>query len=309
MWKDYLYLSKRERAAFWIFTILIVVMQFLIWTRNRWIPLITKNDVEKKETIPTASKDSTATEMQKTYKSFKHESKVYKTIYFDPNTSDSATLVSMGIKSYVAKNIIKYRNKGGVFKKPEDFSRIYGLDKETFSRLKPYIKLKEEKTITVDVKKTDSIIKMEYVKQSDLTTNGSENIHSVSLEINTADTSSLQLLKGVGKVTSQKIVRYTSQLGGFYDISQLSEIKGIYPSTLETLKKTLTVDKTKIRKLNINKASLERLKSHPYINFYQARVIVELRKSRGSINALKELLEFKEFSENDINRLSWYLEL
>ena len=62
----------------------------------------------KKETIPTASKDSTATEMQKTYKSFKHESKVYKTIYFDPNTSDSATLVSMGIKSYVAKNIIPH---------------------------------------------------------------------------------------------------------------------------------------------------------------------------------------------------------
>lgn len=308
MWKDYLYLSKRERAAFWIFTILIVVMQLLIWTRNKWIPLITKNDIYKKETIPTASKDSIAIEMRKTYKSFKHESKVFKKIYFDPNTTDSATLVSLGIKSYVAKNIIKYRNKGGVFKKPEDFSRIYGLDEETFSRLKPYIKLIEEKNITVDVKKTDTITKKENDQQANITPSVPENAQIISLEINTVDTNSLQLLKGVGKVTSQKIVRYASQLGGMYDISQLSEIKGIYPATLETLKKALTVDKTKIRKLNINKASLEKLKSHPYINFYQARVIVELRKSRGSIKALNELLEFKEFSENDINRLIWYLD-
>ncbi len=309
MWKDYLYLSKRERAAFWIFTILIVVMQLLIWTRNRWIPLITGNAIEKIETVPPTSKDSSTIEKQETYKSFKHKTNSIKTTYFDPNTTDSATLVSLGIKSYVAKNIIKYRNKGGVFKKPEDFSRIYGLDEETFSRLRPYIKLKEDKAPTIDVKKTDTITKKENDQQANISPSVPENTQIISLEINTADTSSLQLLKGVGKVTSQKIVRYASQLGGMYDISQLSEIKGIYPATLETLKKTLTVDKTKIRKLNINKASLERLKSHPYINFYQARVIVELRKSRGSINALKELLEFKEFSENDINRLSWYLEL
>lgn len=308
MWKDYLYLSKRERAAFWIFTILIVVMQLLIWTRNRWIPLITGNAIEKIETVPPTSKDSSTIEKQETYKSFKHKTNSIKTTYFDPNTTDSATLVSLGIKSYVAKNIIKYRNKGGVFKKPEDFSRIYGLDEETFSRLKPYIKLKEEKNITVDVKKTDTITKKENDQQANITPSVPENAQIISLEINTADTSSLQLLKGVGKVTSQKIVRYASQLGGMYDISQLSEIKGIYPATLETLKKTLTVDKTKIRKLNINKASLEKLKSHPYINFYQARVIVELRKSRGSIKALNELLEFKEFSENDINRLIWYLD-
>lgn len=308
MWKDYLYLSKRERAAFWIFTILIVVMQLLIWTRNRWIPLITGNAIEKIETVPPTSKDSSTIEKQETYKSFKHKTNSIKTTYFDPNTTDSATLVSLGIKSYVAKNIIKYRNKGGVFKKPEDFSRIYGLDEETFSRLKPYIKLKEEKNITVDVKKTDTITKKENDQQANITPSVPENAQIISLEINTVDTSSLQLLKGVGKVTSQKIVRYASQLGGMYDISQLSEIKGIYPATLETLKKTLTVDKTKIRKLNINKASLEKLKSHPYINFYQARVIVELRKSRGSIKALNELLEFKEFSENDINRLIWYLD-
>lgn len=308
MWKDYLYLSKRERAAFWIFTILIVVMQLLIWTRNRWIPLITGNAIEKIETVPPTSKDSSTIEKQETYKSFKHKTNSIKTTYFDPNTTDSATLVSLGIKSYVAKNIIKYRNKGGVFKKPEDFSRIYGLDEETFSRLKPYIKLKEEKNITVDVKKTDTITKKENDQQANITPSVPENAQIISLEINTVDTNSLQLLKGVGKVTSQKIVRYASQLGGMYDISQLSEIKGIYPATLETLKKALTVDKTKIRKLNINKASLEKLKSHPYINFYQARVIVELRKSRGSIKALNELLEFKEFSENDINRLIWYLD-
>jgi len=307
MWKDYLHLSKRERAAFWIFTILIIVMQLLIWTRHKWIPIIKGNTIENTETV-SPNRDSVVIVKQKSYKSFKHKTYTYITTYFDPNTTDSATLVSLGIKSYIAKNIIKYRNKGGVFKKPEDFSRIYGLDEETFLRLKPYIKLNEDKPVTVDAKKTDTIIKKEFDQQSTSTIPSPENIQLISLEINTADTSSLLLLKGVGKITSQKIVRYASQLGGFYDLTQLSEIKGIYPATLEILKKTLTVDKSKIKKININKSSLEKLNNHPYINFYQAKVIVELRKARGSINSLNELLEFKEFSEKDINRLNWYLE-
>jgi len=67
------------------------------------------------------------------------------------------------------------------------------------------------------------------------------------------------------------------------------------------------VDTTQILKINVNKASLEKLKSHPYLNFYQAKVIVELRKARSGIKKISDLADFKEFTKEDIDRLRWYL--
>jgi len=57
----------------------------------------------------------------------------------------------------------------------------------------------------------------------------------------------------------------------------------------------------------VNKVSLERLREHPYISFWQAKVLVELRKARGSIRSLDELSQFKEFKPEDLERLKWYI--
>ena len=65
---------------------------------------------------------------------------------FDPNTADSATFVRLGLSPRVARAIIHYRAAGGIFRKPQDFARIYTLSDEDFHRLLPYIYIKGEKT-------------------------------------------------------------------------------------------------------------------------------------------------------------------
>ena len=62
-----------------------------------------------------------------------------------------------------------------------------------------------------------------------------------------------------------------------------------------------------IRKLEINKASLEQLRSHPYLNFYQAKAIVEHRRKRGDIKSLSQISLYEEFTEKDLQRLSAYV--
>ena len=57
---------------------------------------------------------------------------------FDPNTVDSSTLINMGFKPYIAKNILKYRTKGGIFRTPESFSKIYGISPKQYRDLLPY---------------------------------------------------------------------------------------------------------------------------------------------------------------------------
>ncbi|MDP4278008.1 MAG: helix-hairpin-helix domain-containing protein, partial [Bacteroidota bacterium] len=228
-----------------------------------------------------------------------------------------------------------YRRKGGQFRKPEDLSKIYGLESSTFRALLPYIRIEPEAAAEgkqarpsdpkagdrpgsisesggTAPEKVASATAIQTKRPDALQTNAGTEASGLlagNFELNSADTSTLQLLKGVGAVTAARIVRYGSQLGGYYTVSQLAEIKGIYPAALASLQRSLSVNPALIRKININKVSLERLRAHPYIDFYQAKVIIGLRTARKGIKALSELAAFKEFSAEDIDRLKWYVEL
>jgi DNA uptake protein ComE-like DNA-binding protein len=61
------------------------------------------------------------------------------------------------------------------------------------------------------------------------------------------------------------------------------------------------------RKIDINKVGLEELRAHPYLNFYQAKVIVEHRRKKGPIKSLSQLALYEEFTEKDLERLSAYI--
>lgn len=60
---------------------------------------------------------------------------------FDPNTADSSTFLSLGLPSWMAGNILRYRAKGGNFRKPEDLRKIYGLTEKQYKTLLPYISI------------------------------------------------------------------------------------------------------------------------------------------------------------------------
>ena len=92
-------------------------------------------------------------------------------------------------------------------------------------------------------------------------------------------------------------------LGGFYQIEQLEEIR----LKVEKLRSWFSVDATQIHRININKASVERMMHHPYINFYQAKAIVEYRKKKGSLTSLKPFSLYEEFTKADLERISHYV--
>ena len=43
---------------------------------------------------------------------------------FDPNRTDSVTFCRLGLPAWMAKNILRYRSKGGKFRKAEDFKKV-----------------------------------------------------------------------------------------------------------------------------------------------------------------------------------------
>ena len=123
------------------------------------------------------------------------------------------------------------------------------------------------------------------------------------VDVNSADTTELKKIPGIGSGIAGGIVRYRERLGGFYALSQLEEVKHVTPELLKWFK--LENDST--RKLEINKASLDKLRAHPYLTFYQAKVIVEHRRKKGQIKSLSQLALYEEFTEKDLERLSAYI--
>ncbi len=60
---------------------------------------------------------------------------------FDPNVASLEDFVRLGLSEKVAGTICNYRNKGGKFRKSEDFQKIWSLPAADYERLLPFIKL------------------------------------------------------------------------------------------------------------------------------------------------------------------------
>jgi DNA uptake protein ComE-like DNA-binding protein len=119
------------------------------------------------------------------------------------------------------------------------------------------------------------------------------------------DSTELVKLPGIGPATALKIIRYRERLGGYSDITQLAEIEGM-PDSL--MKWFIITDTIPVNRIPVNKATLAELRRHPYIDFYQARAIVEFRKERGIIKGPEQLSFMEEFTAQDLIRLEPYLD-
>lgn len=127
------------------------------------------------------------------------------------------------------------------------------------------------------------------------------------VELNTADTTTLKKVPGIGSTFAKRIVSYRNLLGGYYSVTQLSEVYGIDEDRYQSLQPWFSADPTQINRLAVNHISQDSLQRHPYVSYAQARVIMQLRRQKGKLNGWENLQLLKEFTESDRIRLNHYL--
>ena len=127
------------------------------------------------------------------------------------------------------------------------------------------------------------------------------------IEINKSDTLQLMKIPGIGAAFAKRIAGYRNLLGGFYRLEQLQEVYGMYEELYEKIVPYLRMDTNKITPIQVNIASLDKLKAHPYLNFYQAKAIVEMRKKKGKLENINEFSLLEEFTAKDMERIKRYL--
>jgi competence protein ComEA len=125
-------------------------------------------------------------------------------------------------------------------------------------------------------------------------------------DINTIDTLQLNKLPGIGKVFSERIIKYRDALGGFISLNQLNEVYNLKPETINKILPYLTCKKTKIRQININTATFKEINAHPYITYEQTKAIFYLR-NKQAILSFNQLFENKTFSKSEIEKLKPYI--
>ncbi|MBQ0153662.1 MAG: helix-hairpin-helix domain-containing protein [Bacteroidales bacterium] len=139
------------------------------------------------------------------------------------------------------------------------------------------------------------------------------------IELNSADTTALMMIRGIGRNTAGKIIRYRRQLGGFISSDQLQD-DAMYTDQYghstksrycipDSVLKHFTVNVDSVRPIYVNHASINRLQRHPYISVTLAKEIYTLRRKQIRIKHIDEIRTLPSMNDSLLMRLTPYLSL
>ena len=128
------------------------------------------------------------------------------------------------------------------------------------------------------------------------------------IDINSADTTELQQLYGIGPTFALRIVKFRNLLGGFARKEQLLEVYGMTEERYNGFVEHVTVDPSKVHRIDINTATVEQLKRHPYLDYYQARAIVDYRNQGNFYRSMDDLKKISLIDPTTLTKIEGYIQ-
>ncbi|MFO8001645.1 MAG: helix-hairpin-helix domain-containing protein [Marinilabilia sp.] len=321
MWKDWLSFSRREQLGIISLSVLIILLLAFRLLRPLMFPQVDP-EMEVVDPVVVEEKEPPDHQAEKDENRGEESSHGTQLAPFDPNRVSVTGLDEMGVPSHVIVNWMKYLEAGGRFDSAEDIGKIYGLDPDMENRLKRFaeIQTSESRFDTTAVRYDGSRITSSDGTGKTVSDSGTtfeeapDAPHAVQqdtalfkLNINEASAIDFQELHGIGEVFSERIVKFRKSLGGFFEIEQISEVYGISEELFDSIRPHLVITGGPEEKINVNRASVRRLRAHPYLDFYQAREIVEHRNKHGSIKDKTILESFSSFDDDNLESILPYL--
>jgi len=208
--------------------------------------------------------------------------------------------------------VFRYSGLLSAFKKPvstEDFNKQILIYNDSLQASK-----NNEKAANISKRQNIQNHLPEKIKKIDATSNKNYDIQNkkikLLIDINSADSTELEILYGIGSVLSKRIIKYRNLLGGFLYKEQLLEVYGFNRDLLTKINENIEVDTSKIKKINICKLKEEQLFRHPYLSKYDAKAIIAFNEFKnGRILKVDELKENKVLSDSIYNKIYKYMSI
>lgn len=234
---------------------------------------------------------------------------------FDPNTVSETQLDSLNLSDFIKSNILKYRSAGGKFTVAADIRRLYGMNDSIFSAIEPYLLLPEQHIQNENVTQSSAVQKtfLSDENKKNFTEKLAENhIHKGNFEIqpvelNSADSSQLVSLRGIGPVYAMRILKYRNLLGGFHSKEQLLEVYGISEETFHGISDFVRSDSLKVERLRLNFSDFNDFIRHPYFKREHVDAILNFRQKHGPFSSEKQLLTERLVDSVTFARLKPYI--
>jgi competence protein ComEA len=206
---------------------------------------------------------------------------------FDPNKYSEKDWMSLGLSKKQSDVVLKFSKRG--LRSNDDLEKIFVIPSELFNLIKdstyyPQIEYKQ---------KFEKEIKKEFVP----------------VDLNTANTEELKSIPGIGDFYARKILEYRSQLGGFVEANQLMEIWKFDSEKFDEIKDKIVLSDSDINRIDINRATIDELKTHPYISYKVANSIVKMRLVNGDYNSIEDILQSKLINRELYHKIKNYLKV
>jgi DNA uptake protein ComE-like DNA-binding protein len=212
---------------------------------------------------------------------------------FNPNMASAEELQALGFSRGLSSRLINYRQKGGTFRYKHDLLKLYGMEESFYRSIEAYIDLPEEAAPVVREER-------QFIAK--------QQVEPVRFNLNTADTTLLKSIFGIGSKLSARIVNYREALGGFVSNDQLYAIYGLDSVVVDRLiNASFIPEDFQPRKMNLNRATEEELALHPYITRRMARAIVTYRFQHGDYPSVDDLQKVVLLSPDQLNAIRIYL--
>lgn len=318
MWKrfisDYLNFTKKERTGILVLLFLIaffIILPFLFpffihrkpvddasFKKQMSVLIIKQADSTNKFSKKNFEEDGYQNYREPAEKNYYPQQIKGGLFNFDPNTLDEAGWQRLGLKDKTISTIQNFVKKGGRFYKPADIGKIWGLHQDEVQRLIPFVQIKNSSTNNYPENKayeTKAYEKPTYAPSI--------------IDINTADTSVLIALPGIGNKLSLRILAFRDKLGGFYKVEQIGETFGLPDSTFQKIKPRFSVSNASIHQININAATIDEMKAHPYLRYTIANAIMQYRVQHGNYAAVADIKKIMLVTDDIFNKAAPYLKV
>ena len=287
--KSYFKFSQGQRTGIFLLFGIIVVLQLVYFFVD--VSALSNDSPEKEKWLSLQSQIDSMKQQKHNY--------IPKTYPFNPNFISDYKGYKLGMSVLEIDRLLAFRKGNKYVNSPKEFQDVTKVSDSLLNAIAPYFKFPD----WVNNKKEFAA----YKKNPN--TAFAKKEKTVIIDINKATQEDLIKIYGIGEAISIRILKLKESLGGFVSMEQMNHVWGLSPEVIENLNSHFKVSELpKLKKIDVNNASIKELSQFPYFNYQLAKQIVTFRSMNGDFKNVNDLTKIKGLSIDKANIIALYLD-
>jgi len=285
--KSHFMFSKQQRHGILLLLLIIIVLQCVYF----FVDFPSESVEVDKEKLSKFTREIDSLKLVKLEES---KPKIYP---FNPNYISDYKGSVLGMRNEEIDRLLAFRKKNKWINSTKQFQEVTKVSDSVLNSISPYFKFPEW---------------VSNPKQSKIyLVNNQPKTFNQKLDLNTVSAKQLQKVNGIGKVLSERIIKFRNKFdGGFISDIQLKDVYGLEPEVIERITNDFTVKTPRlIQKIKLNTSTIDALVTIQHIDYDLAHKIIEQIQLKEGFKSLDELKKVKDFPINKFDIIELYLSL